>query len=181
MIAVLPLAIISMTALPFDNRTASGETHNASGKCEQITAHVDLCSLPPNWQQVPSENPYAVRQFHSDNDFFAQVLIENAGEEQGLTLKGATDSILAGMERQPSASEFVVLMRGTNPAYNFNSEVVLFSVKLDGIPFVYAETIIVGAKHNIQFVTWRIASEPTVDDRAAHLEFGNSFQMLSSF
>ena len=97
-----------------------------------------------------------------------------------MTLKDAADTIVkyAGTDRGAEFQNFVLLMRGTNQNIN-DSEIIVFKVAILGIPYIFANTLYVGRNESIQLITWRIAKEATVEDRAAHLDF--HAQIMPSF
>lgn len=147
--------------------------------CKLIGQSVRLCDVPAMWQEVQPQ-AHAEAEYRGSDGFFAQVILDSAGSNQGLTLATAADFVVANMQNTVGADNFNLLMRGTNSDIR-DSEIVVYQATIEGIPFVYANTIYVGQNETIQLVTWRIASELDVSDRSAHLDFGLGLVLMPSF
>ena len=149
--------------------------------CVQISQSIRLCNIPAGWKQL-EVHPQAEAEFRRADGFFAQVIRDKAGQNQGVTLKDAADTIVkyAGTDRGAEFQNFVLLMRGTNQNIN-DSEIIVFKVAILGIPYIFANTLYVGRNKSIQLITWRIAKEATVEDRAAHLDFLQGLVIMPSF
>lgn len=152
---------------------------NAQTSCQFDGAGVKLCGVPDGWGAVAPQ-AHASAEFRRDDGFFAQLIIDAAGSDQGLTLSAASDAVIRNMRDSVSGSNFELLMRGTNPGIR-ESEIIVYSAKLEGIPFIFANTVYVGQRETIQIITWRIAEELATEDRAAHLDFGRGLVLMPSF
>lgn len=147
--------------------------------CLPIGQSIRLCGIPSGWKQAQA-HPHAEAEFRRTDGFFAQVIREPAGRNQGLTLKDAANGIVQNAGTRAGSRNFALLMRGTNHEM-IDSEIIVYKVDLGGIPFIFAETLYVGQNETVQLITWRIARELSVEDRAAHLDFGQGLVLLSSF
>ncbi len=149
--------------------------------CLQIGQSIRLCGIPAGWKQV-QVHPQAEAEFLRADGFSAQVIRDQAGQNQGVTLKDAANTIVqyVGTARGAEFQNFVLLMRGTNQNIN-DSEIIVYKVAILGIPYIFANTLYVGRNESIQLITWRIAKELTVEDRAAHLDFLQGLVIMPSF
>ncbi len=152
---------------------------NAQTNCQFDGENVKLCSVPSDWQAV-TPRAHASAEFRRNDGFFAQLIIDAAGSNQALTLSAAADAVTRNMQDSVGGGDFEVLMRGTNSGIR-SSEIVVYRAQLEGIPFIFANTIYVGKNETIQMVTWRISDELTAEDRAAHLDFGRGLVLMPSF
>lgn len=152
---------------------------NAQTTCQFDGERVKLCDVPSGWNAtVPRARASA--EFGRGDGFFAQLIIDSAGSDQGLTLAAAANAVVRNMQSYVGEQNFVLLMRGTNTGIR-DSEIVVYLARIDGIPFIYANTIYVGRSETIQMVTWRISAELTAEDRSAHLDFGRGLVLMPSF
>ncbi len=153
----------------------------AQQSCLQIGQSIRLCGIPAGWKQV-QVHPQADAEFLRADGFSAQVIRDQAGQNQGVTLKDAANTIVqyGGTARGTEFQNFVLLMRGTNQNIN-DSEIIVYKVAILGIPYIFANTLYVGRNESIQLITWRIAKELTVEDRAAHLDFLQGLVIMPSF
>lgn len=147
--------------------------------CVHISQVVRICGTSDRWDQV-QKHSHAAAEFRRKDGFYAQVIRDTAGRNQGLTLKDATDAIIQNAEKREGSHDFALLMRGTNHEI-LDSEIIVFKVEIGGIPFVFADTVYVGRDESIQLITWRIAREPSIEDRSAHLDFGKGLVLMPSF
>lgn len=152
---------------------------NAQTNCQFDDASVKLCDVPVDWQAV-TPRAHASAEFRRNDGFFAQLIIDAAGSNQGLALSTATDAVIQNMQDSVGGGNFELLMRGTNDGIR-SSEIVVYRAQLEGIPFIYANTIYVGQNETIQMITWRISDELMNEDRAAHLDFGRGLVLMPGF
>lgn len=147
--------------------------------CLPIRQSIRLCGIPASWKQVQA-HPQAEAEFRRTDGFFAQVIWEPAGRNQGLTLKDAANKIVQDAGTRAESNNFTLLMRGATQE-TIDSEIIVFKVEIGGIPFIFADTLLVGRNETVQILTWRIAQELSAEDRAAHLDFGQGLVLMPSF
>lgn len=152
---------------------------SAQTTCQFDGERVKLCGVPNAWHAA-MPRAHASAEFTRNDGFFAQLIIDSAGSDQGLTLSAAADAVASNMQVYVGEQNFELLMRGTNTEIR-DSEIIVYQARIEGIPFIYANTIYVGRNETIQMVTWRISEELTADDRSAHLDFGNGLVLMPSF
>lgn len=152
---------------------------NAQTSCQFDGEGVKLCGVPDGWIAV-TPRAHASAEFRRNDGFFAQLIIDAAGSDQGLTLSAASDAVVRNMRDSVGGSEFELLMRGASQGIR-ESEIIVYSAKFEGIPFIFANTVYVGQRETIQIITWRIAEELTAEDRAAHLDFGRGLVLMPGF
>ena len=152
---------------------------NAQTSCQFDGTNVKLCGVPSDWKAV-APRARAAAEFHRNDGFFAQLIIDAAGSDQAFTLSTAADEVIRNSQHSMGGGGFEVLMRGKNSGIR-SSEIVVYRAQLEGIPFIFANTIYVGKRETIQLVTWRISDELTDEDRAAHLDFGRGLVLMPKF
>lgn len=152
---------------------------NAQTICQFDGGSVKLCEVPDGWHAA-TPRAHASAEFSRGDGFFAQLIIDSAGSDQGLMLAAAADAVVRNMQVSVGEQSFELLMRGTNTGIR-DSEIIVYQARIEGIPFIYANTIYVGRNQTIQMVTWCISEELTVDDRSAHLDFGRGLVLMPSF
>lgn len=151
----------------------------AQTACQFSGQNVRICGLSESWQpSVPQ--PHASAEFSRRDGFHAQLIIDAAGAAQGLTLTAAADTIVNHMRSTVGEENFDLLVRGVNEGIR-DSEILVYQARINGIPFIYANTVYVGRSETIQLVTWRISQELSADDRSAHLEVGRSLVLMPAF
>ena len=147
--------------------------------CLPIGQSIRLCGIATGWKQVQA-HPQAEAEFRRADGFFAQIIREPAGRNRGLTLKDAANGIVQNAGTRAGSRNFALLMRGTNQEM-VDSEIIVYKVEHEGIHFIFADTLYVGRDETVQVITWRIARELSVDDRAAHLDFGQGLVIMPFF
>lgn len=152
---------------------------NAQTNCTYNGINVRLCDVPNGWQSS-TPRAHASAEFRRSDGFSAQLIIDAAGSDQGLTLPAAADAVVRNMRESVNTGNFELLVRGTNSGLR-DSEVIVYRATLHGIPFVFANTVYVGRNETIQNVTWRINNELAVEDRAAHLDFARGLVLMPNF
>lgn len=152
----------------------------AAGTCTAFDQQVRICDLPSHW--IPSiPQPHAAAEYSRSDGFFAQIVLDQAGTDQGLTLQAASDAILTQMASNPSVGSFKLLVQGTNTNWLNESEIMIYSASFQGVPFVFANTVFVGRSKSVQVITWRVAQTLETKDRDAHLDFGSGLVLMPAF
>lgn len=151
----------------------------AQVSCDQIGASVRICGVSAAWRRT-TLSPYAAIEYTKENEFHAQVISEPSGTRDGLSLSQVTEVLIDDMESRVDRGSLEVLVRGRNAGIR-QSEIIVSRVQLDGIPFIFANTVYVGKSQTIQIITWRIAKILGQADRRTHLEFGNYLALMPDF
>lgn len=158
--------------------TTSGQI-SAQVACDQISVHVSVCSDAINWNPTPPRG-HAAAEFRGPNGFYGQIIIEQAGSDNGLTAANAVDVALKHARNMNNGKQVNVLLRGKN-SETFNREIVVFETMIEGIPFIFANSVTVGRTETVQIVTWRVNDTLAEEDRSRHIEFGNVVRFLPGF
>ena len=145
----------------------------ATDDCAELKIGVSFCGTAPEWQRVtnvPAQISAAYR--HSDTEY-AQFVIEALGSDAGLEYEGMREIVL-GYAAQAAATDVTlvpVLAEEDVVVEGVAGKTLVYAVKVQGLNFVFANTIIIEKNRVMQAMTYKLGTAFTDDNRGLHDRF----------
>jgi hypothetical protein len=114
--------------------------------------------------------------YRIDSLHYAQVIEEELGTAQGVTMPMVRQFILDFAQQQTNAPPIVV---STKPAQvgTMTGETMVYAFTIMGVDTVYANTILLGETSLVQLITYQIGSDYTDRHAELHADFNKNMQV----
>lgn len=163
------------TVTLFDNKSWAFADAATPG-CAALSSKLSFCGDPDVWQPTAKPKPDALVADRIDSLHYAQVIEEELGTAQGVTLPMIRQFILDFAQQQTNAPPIVV---STKPAQvgTMTGETMVYAFTIMGVDTVYANTILLGETSLVQLITYQIGSDYTDRRAELHADFNKNMQV----
>ena len=140
--------------------------------CATIAKSLDFCAERGAWSRLDaSGNPNITALFANPQEQYLMFIVENIGSTSGMSLDIITEAVLTGVAEATNsggAASIPVLSTEDREFEGHPARRIVYSVDIDGLEFVYINTMVVGESFTDQFITYQFASKPLEDLRRVH-------------
>lgn len=143
-----------------------------NGKCIPVHQNVDFCGNILNWKPQKGTRDFDRIFTHSDR-IHAGLIVEEIGANDGNSMEHMRNIALEGAAEASGVEtkDIPVFTLSEAQVDGMNAETMIYGAKIDGMKFVYANTIIVESDLTIQAMVWAFASEFTDEHKKWHADF----------
>lgn len=155
------------------------ETAPGSEGCVPINSVLSFCGSILKWRPTATHGTEFLRLFQHDTRNYGGIIYEEIGMDDGLDLDNLRAIIIenAALFSSVPVEEIPVLNVVDTSVDDVPGETITYGVRVNGLSFVYQNTIVSGARTSIQFVTWGIGQELSDDMQSLHANFIESLQL----
>jgi hypothetical protein len=140
--------------------------------CSLVIESISFCGEFSGWTAVPAASAEIAAQYRFDARSYGMIIDEAVGSGDGITSEFMRETILllaasrTGVERAdiPVLDVFKTTLDGAN------AETVVYKVTLNGVEFVFVNTILLQKHQASQFITYTFGAD--WDDNARQLHDG---------
>ncbi len=147
---------------------AAGVTSPAG--CDDITPTVQFCASAVGWVTSPPASPEINAAYRIDDRHYAQYLIENLGSDDGLTAEFMRQVVLDNAKMATGNTAEVLDVQPVALG-SLSGDTVVYTVKINGLDVVFANSVFVEKKRVMQVMTYAIGKEYTPQHVGYHAEF----------
>lgn len=155
------------------------DTGNASA-CQFSSGPLTFCGAPSIWRRMPDTgNPDIDALYQLNEQTFGMIILEGLGRAAGVTEQNiqtivlSTFALRTGVDR----SQVPVIEITDTTLDNRPVRTIVYSGALDGLPLVFANTLLLLDGHNAQLMTYTLGQAYTDNHRTAHLQFLSEFSI----
>lgn len=154
----------------YDNKTWSFAEDSVPG-CATLSPKLSFCGDPDRW--APSTKPSAdvTAAYRHDNLHYGQMIIEDLGTDQGLTMRAVRQVILDFAARSSGGEPPIVISTEPVTVGSLSGETIVYAFNVAGLDTVYANTILLGDDTLLQLITYHIGKDYTDKHADLHAEF----------
>ena len=152
----------------------------AATNCTDVNGTIQFCGDTTRWQFTPTTSPIIAAQYQYDASQYGEYIFERLGKSNGLTAETMAKIAVqnAAMAAQTNARNVTVIEQ-TNVVFEGEpATTIVYTLKFQGLPIVFANTIVVRDGYTVQIVTYAIMAEYTQTHRDLHAEFLQSTKLL---
>ena len=141
--------------------------------CSPIARGVEFCGRGSGWTATTPPNADIVAAYRYDDRHYGQMIIEEIGEEDGLTAAFMRDAVIqnAAVTTGLRPSEIPVIETYRSRVSGGSIETVVYSLNVDGLAVVFANSIRTAPRRTMQLMTYGIENEYTERHRDLHSAF----------
>jgi hypothetical protein len=149
------------------------DTGNTSS-CRFSSGPLAFCGAPSIWRTMPETGNPDIDAFYQLNEqTFGMIILEGLGRAAGVTAENLQAVVLGNFALR------VGIDRAQVPVLEIDDldvdgrplRTMVYSGSIDGIPLVFANTLLLLDNHNAQLITYSVAQVYSDAHRAAHLQF----------
>lgn len=161
------------TVTLFDDGTwkyADAMASSTPQACQDITPAVQFCGATLGWTSSPPASPEINAAFRIDARHYAQYLIEDLGSDDGLTAEYMRQVVLDNAEMATGNTPEVVDVQPVTLG-SLTGDTVVYKVKLNGVDFVFANSVFVEPKRVMQIMTYAVSSDYSPQHAGFQVDF----------
>ncbi|MEO1238148.1 MAG: hypothetical protein AAFW64_00515 [Pseudomonadota bacterium] len=131
--------------------------------CKRVDARIQFSGSGGIWQSIPPPNTVIAAAFRHDDRHYGQYVSEALGRNQGLSSDTLSNLVVDGIAMatgQPLGS-INVLSKEQFDVDGRTAELVVYSLRINGLPAVFANALLLEDDFNVQVMTYGIATEYT--------------------
>ncbi|MBL4628505.1 MAG: hypothetical protein JKY00_10800 [Roseicyclus sp.] len=159
----------------YDVPIASG----AGAACTFMAFEIYFCGDRSDWAVNPGNNPLAQSEFRLNDRSYGALIAESIGVQDGATNELYRRAIIENAARSvgvPSASIPIIEIYDVT-LQDTLLETLVYHINIDGLDFVFANSVLLAETYSAQFTSYHIGSAFTSENRAAHASFLASFNI----
>jgi hypothetical protein len=145
----------------------------APAGCQSIKDNLSFCSQNGEWSQVATASNEIAAQFRRDDRNYGIFIVEEVGSDDGITedfmanmaIKHAART--AGMQSQDVAT----IESEPTTVDGRPGKSITYAVKIQGLPAVFTNTIVVDKHRTVQVVTYGVGQTLTAEMKLNHKSF----------
>jgi hypothetical protein len=138
--------------------------------CEDVTPSVQFCGSALGWSTTAPASPEINAAYRIDARHYAQYLIEDLGSDDGLTPDFMRQVVLDNAQMATGNTPEVVDVTSVTLG-GLTGDTVVYTVKINGLDVVFANSVFVEPKRVMQVMTYAIGKEYTSQHAGYHAEF----------
>jgi len=149
--------------------------YSATGRqpCIPVTTEVFFCGSLSAWRPFPPRGTGAAALFRYDDRHYGMFLVDNIGGANGITLDDAQASVLKAVADAARATPDQIPVMSVTAAevHGMAGRTIIYGARLNNLPLVYANTVIVSDDVTLQIATYAIGTEYTSLHAQLHADF----------
>ncbi len=155
------------------------EDPSASADCVPINAALSFCGTLFDWRPLNVRGTDFTRIMKHDDRSFGGIIYEDLGAVDGITLSNLQNIVIeaaAGAAGIP-ASEVVINSVTDDNLDGTPVTTISYNVVIDGLNITYLNSLTVGEKRVIQFLTWTVNQGFSEERTAFHQSFLDAIEL----
>lgn len=147
--------------------------------CTPLGRAIAFCGNPSIWKYTDPMDNEAAAMYRYDDRHYGIIIVEDLGSEDGLTEKFMRQTVIqnaADVAGIP-ATLVTIYESGENDAAEGHVSPLIYGIKLDGMPVVYANTIVNQPHNTYQLITFSVDDSYSDRHRSLHKDFVNNTQI----
>ncbi|WP_208349092.1 hypothetical protein [Pseudaestuariivita rosea] len=145
----------------------------ADSDCQTLHPILSFCGDPDIWVSGQPPNADIIAQYRYDDRHYGQFIVEALGANDGMSLEFMRDAVLqnAAAASGVPVSQIEVLEVTPVELSGQSGEQIVYKVRLNGLPIVMANSVLVSDSHTVQAMTFAIGQEYSVEHRSLNRTF----------
>jgi len=142
--------------------------------CQFSSGPVEFCGSAMTWRTMPdSGNPDIDAFYQYSERLFAMIILEGLGRNAGIDEEAFQSITLTNFASRTgtTAEDVPVLSVEDGELSGQDVRTLAYSGSVDGLPLVFANTLLLLDGHNAQFITYSIGQEFTEEHQNLHAQF----------
>lgn len=162
-----------------DNQTwRFAGSNNAVGAegCTLIRQPISFCAAGSLWRRLPPTGDPNIAAAFILNDFtYGMLIIEQVGLNRGMNMAALRRIVLqnAATFVGGSAADIPVLDTFPTTIDSISAETIIYAAQIEGLDFVYANSLIVENGFSAQIVTYSVGDSFSAEHSEAHADFSS--------
>ena len=132
----------------------------SSETCDDVTPTVQFCASALGWVSSPAASSEINAAYRIDTRTYAQYLIEDLGSDDGLTAEFMRQVVLDNAQMATGNTPEVVDVMPVTMG-SLSGDTVVYTVKINGLDVVFANSVFVEKKRVMQIMTYAIGKAYT--------------------
>jgi hypothetical protein len=153
-----------------DNKTWAFAGDTKPG-CAELSPKLSFCGDPDRWVPSTKPNPDVIAAYRHDSLHYGQMIVEDIGTDQGLTMQAVRQFILEFAAASSGGVPPIVISTEPATVGSLSGETIVYGFNVAGIDTVYANTILLGDTTLVQLITYQLGDEYTDKHAELHAEF----------
>jgi hypothetical protein len=154
----------------FDNKTWAFAGDPKVG-CAVLTPKLSFCGDPDRWMPSTKPSPDVIAAYRHDSIHYGQIIIEDIGTDQGLSMRAVRQFILDFAAQNSGGEPPIVISTEPVTVGSMTGETIVYGFNVSGVDTVYSNTVLLGESTLIQLMTYQLGSEYTDMHADLHAEF----------
>ena len=142
----------------------------SSETCDDVTPTVQFCASALGWVSSPAASSEINAAYRIDTRTYAQYLIEDIGSDDGLTAEFMRQVVLDNAQMATGNTPEVVDVLPVTLG-SLSGDTVVYTVKINGLDVVFANSVFVEKKRVMQIMTYAIGKEFTPQHAGYQAQF----------
>ena len=138
--------------------------------CDDVTPTVQFCASALGWVSSPAASSEINAAYRIDTRTYAQYLIEDIGSDDGLTAEFMRQVVLDNAQMATGNTPEVVDVLPVTLG-SLSGDTVVYTVKINGLDVVFANSVFVEKKRVMQIMTYAIGKEFTPQHAGYQAQF----------
>ena len=145
----------------------------ATEGCAPLKNDVYFCGSNSDWQHITNAPPQITAAYRYSDTEYGQFVVEGLGADAGLAYEGMREIVLgyAGQAAGIPAASVPVLAEEDSTLDGRAAKTLVYAVKVQGLNFVFANTILIEKNRTIQAMTYKLGTEYADENKALHENF----------
>lgn len=141
--------------------------------CRNVAGAVSFCGNRTKWEPVQPANGDIAKQYRFDDRHYAMMIVEGLGSDDGMTTEFMRKTILqnAALATNQTAADIPILDTFTATVAGEDFDTIVYSLRVDGLPVVYSNTIVTRPRMTLQAISFGIGQSFTAQHADIHREF----------
>jgi hypothetical protein len=154
----------------YDNKTWAFAGDTKPG-CAVLSPKLSFCGDPDRWAPSAKPSPDVIAAYRHDSLHYGQMIVEDLGTDQGLTMRAVRQFILDFAAQSSGGVPPIVISTEPVTVGSLSGETLVYAFNVSGLDTVYANTILLGDDTLIQLITYQIGKDYTDKHVDLHAEF----------
>ena len=145
----------------------------AASACQSIQDGVTFCGGSAGWNPTTAANKDIAAQFRFDDRNYGEFIVEKLGTEDGLNADLILSAVIGNAAKVANVQDKDIATVGPTPVTvdGMPGETLIYSLKIQNLPVVFTNTIVVDKHRAVQIVTYGIGPELTDEMKKNHENF----------
>lgn len=150
------------------------------GDCDILDRKLRFCGDAIGYRRYTKHGPEITAQYQFDDRNFGMFIIEDTGSEAGMTQDYMQTAVLenAATAAEIPAREIPVFDGGAHLIDGRETETVAYFVSLQGLSFIFYNTILIREEDTMQVITYSLGKGPTPEKEGKHATFLSEIAFL---
>lgn len=141
--------------------------------CQTIENGVSFCGKRSGWTQFPPASADVAANYRLNDRSYGLFIVEEVGSDDGVTPEAMRNMVVenAASAGEQDAKDIRVLGPTSSEVDGLPGETITYFVKMDQMPIVFTNTIVLEKHRTVQVVTYGLGAALTEDMKANHARF----------